>query len=257
MTTTTGRLAGKVALITGTGGGQGRIAALRFAAEGAIVIGCDVTADGQDETIALVQQAGGAMHGTRGAVDLATSATATAWVRDAVAEHGRIDILYNNASAARFAPIAAMTDDDWHFTLRNELDLVFFVSRAAWPHLSRPGGVVINVGSTAGWAGSPGAGTLAHNATKGAVIAMTRQLAVEGAPDGIRAVSLSPGFVRTPGTAAFLENPDIRAKLTARIPLGRPGEPEEIVATALFLASDEASFLTGTDILVDGGSRAV
>lgn len=253
----TGRLAGKVALISGTGGGQGRAAALRFAAEGAIVVGCDLSAGGQCETMAQVRAAGGTMTGPEGPTDLASASGAGRWIADAVAEHGRIDILYNNASAARFAPIDRMTDEDWHFTLRNELDIVFFSTRAAWPHLTRPGGVVINVGSTAGWAGSPGAGTLAHNATKGAVIAMTRQLAIEGAPLGIRAVSLSPGFVRTPGTAAFLENPDIRAKLTARIPLGRPGEPEEIVAAAVFLASDEASFLTGTDLVVDGGSLAV
>lgn len=253
----TGRLSGKIALISGTGGGQGRAAALRFAAEGAVVVGCDVCADGQEETIALVREAGGQMSGARGKVDLATSAGADSWVAAALAQHGRIDILYNNASAARFAPIERMTDEDWHFTLRNELDIVFFPTRAAWPHLTRPGGVVINVGSTAGWAGSPGAGTLAHNATKGAVIAMTRQLALEGAPHGIRAVSLSPGFVRTPGTAAFLDNPDIRAKLTARIPLGRAGEPDEIVAAAVFIASDEASFLTGSDIVVDGGALAI
>lgn len=252
-----GRLAGKVALISGTGGGQGRAAALRFAAEGAIVVGCDISAEAQRETIEMVRAAGGRMTGADGAIDLATATGANAWVEAAVAEHGRIDILYNNASASKFASIDKMTDDDWHFTMRNEIDIVFFPTRAAWPHLARPGGVVINVGSTAGWAGSPGAGTLAHNATKGAVIAMTRQVAIEGAPHGIRAVSLSPGFVRTPGTEAFLNNPDIRAKLTARIPLGRPGEPEEIVAAALFIASDEASFVTGTDIVVDGGSLAI
>jgi meso-butanediol dehydrogenase / (S,S)-butanediol dehydrogenase / diacetyl reductase len=251
------RLAGKVALISGTGGGQGRAAALRFAAEGAIVVGCDISGENQRETMALVRAAGGTMTGPRDPADIACSAGANAWIESALADHGRIDILYNNASASKFAPVERMTDEDWHFTLRNEIDIVFFPTRAAWPHLARPGGVVINVGSTAGWAGSPGAGTLAHNASKGAVIAMTRQLAIEGAPHGIRAVSLSPGFVRTPGTAPFLENPDIRAKLLARIPLGRPGEPEEIVAAALFIASDEASFLTGTDIVVDGGSLAI
>ena len=251
------RLAGKVALISGTGGGQGRAAALRFAAEGAIVVGCDISGENQRETMAQVHATGGIMTGPSDSADIACSTGANAWIESALADHGRIDILYNNASASKFAPVERMTDEDWHFTLRNEIDIVFFPTRAAWPHLSRPGGVVINVGSTAGWAGSPGAGTLAHNATKGAVIAMTRQLALEGAPHGIRAVSLSPGFVRTPGTAPFLENPDIRAKLLARIPLGRPGEPEEIVAAAVFIASDEASFLTGTDIVVDGGSLAI
>ncbi|MEA3001822.1 MAG: meso-butanediol dehydrogenase / (S,S)-butanediol dehydrogenase / diacetyl reductase [Sphingomonadales bacterium] len=252
-----GRLEGKVALISGTGGGQGRAAALRFAAEGAIVVGCDISAEGQRETMKLVREAGGTMTGPEEGADIAASAGANAWIAGAVAEHGRIDILYNNASASKFAPVERMTDEEWHFTMRNEIDIVFFPTRAAWPHLTRPGGVIINVGSTAGWAGSPGAGTLAHNATKGAVIAMTRQLAIEGAPHGIRAVSLSPGFVRTPGTAPFLEQPEIRAKLVARIPLGRPGEPEEIVAAALFMASDEASFLTGADLVVDGGSLAI
>jgi meso-butanediol dehydrogenase/(S,S)-butanediol dehydrogenase/diacetyl reductase len=252
-----GRLEGKVALISGTGGGQGRAAALRFAAEGAIVVGCDISGDGQRETMKLVREAGGTMTGPEEGADIAASAGANAWIAGAVAEHGRIDVLYNNASASKFAPVERMTDEEWHFTMRNEIDIVFFPTRAAWPHLTRPGGVIINVGSTAGWAGSPGAGTLAHNATKGAVIAMTRQLAIEGAPHGIRAVSLSPGFVRTPGTAPFLEQPEIRAKLVARIPLGRPGEPEEIVAAALFMASDEASFLTGADLVVDGGSLAI
>lgn len=252
-----GRLIGKVALISGTGGGQGRAAALRFTREGALVVGCDVSEDQQRETIRLVHEAGGSMIGSEQSLDIATADGANAWIATAMAAHGRIDILYNNASAAKFAAVDRMTDEDWHFTIRNELDIVFFPTRAAWPHLSRPGGVIINVGSTAGWAGSPGAGTLAHNATKGAVIAMTRQLAIEGAPDGVRAVSLSPGFVRTPGTAAFLENPAIRTKLVARIPLGRPGEPEEIVAAAVFIASDEASFLTGTDLVVDGGSLAI
>ena len=251
------RLAGKVALISGTGGGQGRAAALRFAAEGAIVVGCDKSGENQRETMAQVHAAGGIMTGPSDAADIACGAGANAWIESALAEPGRIDILYNHASASKFAPVERMTDEDWHFTLRNEIDIVFFPTRAAWPHLTRPGGVVINVGSTAGWAGSPGAGTLAHNASKGAVIAMTRQLAIEGAPHGIRAVSLSPGFVRTPGTAPFLENPDICAKLLARIPLGRPGEPDEIVAAAVFIASDEASVLTGTDIVVDGGSLAI
>jgi NAD(P)-dependent dehydrogenase (short-subunit alcohol dehydrogenase family) len=251
-----GRLDGKVALISGTGGGQGRAAALRFAAEGAIVVGCDVSAETQAETVRLVREAGGTMTGPAATLDIAAAAGAQAWIDGALADHGRIDILYNNASAARFAPIERMSDEDWYFTIRNELDIVFFPTRAAWRHLAIRKGVIINIGSTAGWAGTPGSGTIAHNATKAGVIAMTRQLALEGAPLGIRAVSISPGFVATPGTAAFLEVPEIRQKLVARIPLGRPGQPEEIVAMAAFVASDDASFLTGSDIVIDGGALA-
>ncbi len=250
------KLADKVALISGTGGGQGRAAALKFAAEGAIVVGCDVSAESQAETIQLVTQAGGRMTGPAGALDIATAAGAQAWIDGAVAGHGRIDILYNNASAARFAPIDRMTDEDWYFTIRNELDIVFFPTRAAWPHLAATKGIIINIGSTAGWAGTAGSGTIAHNATKAGVIGMTRQLALEGAPLGIRAVSISPGFIATPGTAPFLEVPEVRQKLVSRIPLGRPGQPEEIVAMAAFVASGEAGFLTGSDIVIDGGARA-
>jgi NAD(P)-dependent dehydrogenase (short-subunit alcohol dehydrogenase family) len=190
-------------------------------------------------------------------VDLGDSAQATKWVQDAAAAHGRIDVLYNNASAPKFAPIAEMTDDEWHFTIRNELDLVFFATRAAWPHLVASSGVVINVASIAGHGGTKSTGCVAHCSTKGAVIAMTRQLAVEGAPEGIRAVCISPGAIETPGTAAFFNDPDLRDHLLANNLIKRPGLPADIVSLALFLASDEATFITGADFLVDGGVMAL
>lgn len=248
------RLEGKVALISGTGGGQGRAAALRFAAEGAVIAGCDINAEADAETARLVDAAGGRMS-TR-VCDLGEPEEARAWVEQAAQEFGRIDILYNNASTARFGPVPDLSVEDWRFTIRNELDLVFFTTKYAWPHLAVRGGVIINVASVAGWHGSRGNGLCAHAATKGAVLAMTRQFAVEGAPLGIRAVSLSPGFVLTPGTRAFAENPETRAALVAGIPLGRPGEPEDIVGMAMFLATDEASYLTGADIIIDGGLTA-
>jgi meso-butanediol dehydrogenase/(S,S)-butanediol dehydrogenase/diacetyl reductase len=252
----TGALDGKVALISGTGGGQGRAAALRFAAAGASVVGCDIDGEANRATIELVCAAGYRMSGPGETLDIADPAGAEGWIADAVAEHGRLDILYNNASAARFAPVATMSDEEWRFTLRNEIDIVFFPTRAAWTHLAVRGGVIINVGSTAAWAGTAATGKVAHAAAKGAVVAMTRQLALEGAPLGIRAVSISPGFVKTPGTAAFLDREEVRAKLVANIPLGRPGEPDEIAAAALFVASADASFMTGNDIVIDGGALA-
>jgi meso-butanediol dehydrogenase/(S,S)-butanediol dehydrogenase/diacetyl reductase len=250
----TRRLEGRVALISGTGGGQGRAAALRFAADGAIIAGCDVNAEGDAETARLVTEAGGVM--TSMVCDLGDPDGARSWVEKAVDDHGRIDVLYNNASAARFGSIAELSVEDWRFTIRNELDLVFLTTKYAWSHLAKQGGVIINVASTAGWQGSRGNGTVAHNATKGGVVAMTRQMALEGAPNGIRANSISPGFIITPGTRAFVENPAIRAQLTASIPMGRPGEPEDVVGMAAFLASDEAAFITGADIIIDGGTTA-
>ncbi len=248
------RLEGKVVLISGTGGGQGRAAALRFAADGAIIVGCDVSGAADAETAGLVTEAGGIM--TTMVCDLGDPAEAQAWVDRAVSDHGRVDVVYNNASAAKFGSIADLSIDDWRFTIRNELDLVFLTTKFAWPHLAKRGGAIINVASTAGWQGSRGNGTIAHNATKGGVIAMTRQMALEGAPLGIRANSISPGFIITPGTRAFAENPAVRAQLTNSIPLGRPGEPEDVVGMAAFLASDEAAFITGADIIIDGGTTA-
>ena len=250
----THRLEGRVALISGTGGGQGRAAALRFVADGAIIVGCDVNGEADAETARLVAEAGGEM--TTMVCDLGDPDGARSWIERAVADHGRIDILYNNASSAKFGSIAELSVEDWRFTIRNELDLVFLTTKFAWPHLARKGGSIINVASTAGWQGSRGNGTIAHNATKGGVVAMTRQMALEGAPVGIRANSISPGFVITPGTRAFVDNPAVRAQLTANIPLGRPGEPEDIVGMAAFLASDEAAFITGADIIIDGGTTA-
>jgi meso-butanediol dehydrogenase/(S,S)-butanediol dehydrogenase/diacetyl reductase len=251
-----GRLSGKVALITGTGGGQGQVAALHFAREGAIVVGCDVHAAGHEETKQLMLAEGFVLHGSA-PVDLGDPEQARAWVESAFAAHGQIDILYNNASAAKFAPIADMTVEDWRFTMRNEIDLIFYTTKYAWHHLAARKGVVINIASTAAWGGSKVAGISAHSAAKGAVIAFTRQLAVEGAPVGIRAVSISPGFVATPGTRPFLDNPAARRALLDGVLMDRPGEPEEVVAMALFVASDAASFMTGSDIVIDGGLLAL
>jgi NAD(P)-dependent dehydrogenase (short-subunit alcohol dehydrogenase family) len=247
-------LQGKVALITGTGGGQGRAAAVRFAAAGAHVIGCDVKVEGNRETVALVRATGGSIV-TMEPVDLGDADQARKWIEAAAVIHGHIDILYNNASAARFAPIEAFPIEDWRFTIRNELDLVFYATRFAWPYLQRQGGVIINTASTAGIAGS-GPGGAAHAATKGAVIALTKHLAMEGAPHGIRVVAISPGIIETPGTAQVIADPQMRETLLARNLIKRAGQPEDIAGVALFLASEDAAYMTGANIVVDGGRVA-
>jgi meso-butanediol dehydrogenase / (S,S)-butanediol dehydrogenase / diacetyl reductase len=250
------RLEGKVAIITGTGGGQGRAAAQRFAAEGAAVVGCDWNSEGNLETIALVRDAGGTIAGMA-PVDLGDPDQARTWVDEAARVHGRIDIVYNNASAPRFAPIAELTVDDWQFTIRNELDLVFYVTKFAWPHLVEAGGgVVINTASVSGWLGS-GPGVAAHCATKGGVLAMTRAIAAEGAPYGIRAVSISPGPIETPGTREMFSDPAVRAVMEGFLLTDRLGQPSDVAAVATFLASAEASFITGADYAVDGGMRSI
>ena len=250
------RFEGKVVLISGTGGGQGRVAALRFAREGAIVVGCDTNSEEHAKTAQLMVAEGYSLHGSA-PIDLGDHEQVRGWVESAVAAHGKIDVLYNNASAARFAPVQDMSIEDWHFTIRNEVDLIFYATKYAWNHLAKQKGVIINVSSTAAWGGSKVAGISAHSAAKGAVVSFTRQIAVEGAPLGIRAVCLSPGFIATPGTAAFMENPQARAALLDGVLMDRPGEPEEVVAMALFIASEEASFITGSDIVIDGGLLAI
>jgi meso-butanediol dehydrogenase/(S,S)-butanediol dehydrogenase/diacetyl reductase len=252
------RLGGKVALITGTAGGQGRAAALLFAAEGATVVGTDVNPDGATETVELVRAAGGSMDSTH-PLDLADEDGVHAWVDAAAERHGGIDILYNNAGATRFSPIAETSYADWSFVVRNELDIVFLVTKHAWPHLvARGGGSILLVGSTAGLSGSLTNTRIAHTATKGGVVAMTKQLAAEGAAHGIRANCISPGMIRTPATEGDLLAPDHPMRTIARsIPLGRIGAPEEVARCALFLASDEASYVTGANLVVDGGWSAV
>src|SRR5437879_7093427 len=182
-----GRLAGKIAFITGTANGQGRAAARLFASEGAFVVGCDAKSDEARETVELVRQAGGRMI-SMSPVDLGDLQGARRWVEEGVADAGGIDILYNNAGAARFEMIDRMSPADWSFTMRNEIDLIFYVTQAAWPQLvARGGGVILNTASTVTRRGSAAMGMGAHIAAKAAVIAFTRQLAAEGARHGIRA----------------------------------------------------------------------
>ena len=254
---TAGEFAGKVVFITGTGSGMGRAAALAFAAAGATVAGADFDQAGNAETKAAVTAAGGHIYvGER--VDLTDDKAVAAWVAAAVAELGRIDVLYANAGATKFSPVADTTIDEWDWVLRRELDIVFLPVKYAWSHLKESRGNVVLVGSTAGVAGSMTNTRLAHSATKGGVIAMTKQLAAEGAPHGIRVNCVSPGMVATPATAGDLLAEDHPMKKIARaIPLGRIGAPEEIVECALFLASPRASYVTGANLMVDGGWSAV
>jgi NAD(P)-dependent dehydrogenase (short-subunit alcohol dehydrogenase family) len=252
-----GRLAGKVVVITGTGSGQGRAAALLFAAEGATVVGCDLDGARDAETAALVAAAGGTMTST--VVDLTDEDAVAAWAAATLTAHGRVDVLYANAAACRFGPVASIPLQEWHFTLRNELDVVFLPVKHLWSALCASGsGAIVLVGSTAGVTGSTTNHRVAHTVTKGGVVALTKQLAAEGAPHGLRVNCVSPGMIRTPATEGNLLAADHPMNTIWRsIPLRRIGTPEEVVRCALFLASDEASYVTGTNLMVDGGWSAV
>jgi NAD(P)-dependent dehydrogenase (short-subunit alcohol dehydrogenase family) len=249
-----GRLEGKVVVITGTGGGgSGRAAALRFAREGARVVGCDVVA--AQETLDAVSAAGGSMVSLH-PCDLAEADQAAALIARAVDAYGTIDVLYNNAATGHFAPVGEMTFAQFQYTMDRLVTIVFHVVDAAWPHLVAGGGAIITTASVGGMRASKGNGALALAAGKGGIIAMTRQLAGEGGPHGIRANSISPGFVETPVTRAFLGDPAFRGAVEEKLMLGRWGQPEDIANAALFLASDEASWITGTNLVIDGGAAA-
>jgi NAD(P)-dependent dehydrogenase (short-subunit alcohol dehydrogenase family) len=246
-------LEGKIALITGTAGGQGRVACGIFAREGAKVIGCDIRAPENEETVRSLREAGGEMTGFA-PVDLTDPGQVERFVAAAANLYGGIDIVYNNAGAARFGPIAEMPIEDWRATISGELDSTYLVTRFAWPHLvARGGGVVINVASMAGMIGFPEPPMAAHVAANAGLIGLTRQLAVEGAPVGIRVVNISPGAIVT--READLD-PDQREAIAARTLLKRWGRPSEIVEVAAFLASDRASYITGANIPVEGGSTS-
>jgi meso-butanediol dehydrogenase / (S,S)-butanediol dehydrogenase / diacetyl reductase len=253
-----GRLAGKVTLISGTGGGQGRAAALTFAAEGALILGADVDQEAAEETVRLVTAAGHTMQ-SLAPVDLSTPDGAHQWVQAAIQAYGGIDLLYNNAAAPRFVPFADMSVDDYKFTVRNELDLVWHCTQAAWPHLvSRGGGAIVNVGSLAGLIGSRDLPQAAHSAAKGAVIALTRQLAAEGGSVNIRVNTLTPGLIASPGVVSMMQNtPNPLSSMADKTYLGRAGEPVEVVYAAMFLLSDEASYISGSNLVVDGGATVL
>jgi meso-butanediol dehydrogenase/(S,S)-butanediol dehydrogenase/diacetyl reductase len=235
-------LTGRIALITGTAGGQGLVAARLFEEAGATVVGCDIApTDGTEP------------------VDLTDEDAVRRWVDAAAAEHGGIDILYANAGATRFGPIEQITKQDWEFNLRHELDVVFYPVKHAWPHLKRSGAAaVVLVGSTAGISGSMTNARVAHTVTKGGVVALTKQLAAEGAPYGIRVNCVSPGMIETPATKADLLADDHPMRhIAGAIPLGRIGRADEVARCARFLGSAEASYVTGANLVVDGGWSAV
>jgi meso-butanediol dehydrogenase / (S,S)-butanediol dehydrogenase / diacetyl reductase len=248
-----GRLAGKRVLITGTGGGQGAVAQELFCNHGAHVIGCDVRPGAAAATAAALSAQGLSAEGHD--VDLADPTAARAWVEDSISTLGGIDVLYNNASAAAVAPFSEMTLDQWRFTLSNELEIVFTVTSAAWPALLENGGSVINIASSVGSIGLQAFGFAAHGAAKGGVLALTRQLAAEGAPQRVRVNAITPGFIATPGTSAV---PQAARDFVTRWVNLLDGaiEPIDVAYCALFLASDESRFVTGADFAVDAGSTA-
>ena len=233
---------------------MGRAAALTFAREGALVVGCDVNVEAAEGTTEVVRAQGGTMISLQ-PCRLTDPSDCQALVDFAVREYKRIDVLFNNAAMAYFNWLEDITNEEWDRDRREEVDLVFYLTRAAWPHLKASHGVVVNTGSLNGLLSFKTLGSLAHTTAKAGVIAMTRQLAMEGREHGIRVNSVSPGLIETNQTREQLKDPDWANAMLGKTLLGRLGRPEEVANVALFLASNESSYVTGVDIVVDGGMR--
>ena len=249
------RFEGKVVVVTGAGHGIGRATARRFAREGGEVIVVDINEAGAAETAGLISEDGGA------ALALAADVSDERAVGDLgsriAADRGRVDVLHNNAGRLRGGSVTDLSVDEWDRTFAVNVRSMFLVSRAVIPLMLPNGGAIVNTASTSGLVGE--IGIPAYNSSKGAVVNLTRQLAPDYTREGIRVNCVCPGWIPTgfnDPVLADMTDDEVDGMVKATVPMGRQGTPEEIAAAVTFLASDDATYITGHALVVDGGLTA-
>ena len=246
------RFDNKVVLITAAASGIGLATARRFAAEGAALSLCDIDIAGLERHAASLGLPADKLRTAR--VDVGNPAEIEALVAGTVGAFGGLDVLVNNAGVGAFGYVSEITPAVWDRTIATTLSSVFYASRAALPHLIARHGNIVNTASVSGLAAD--VGFAAYNAAKGGVCNLTRAMAIDHASDGIRVNAICPGVTETGATAWMRNHPAIMQGFDERLPMGRMGTADEMAAAILFLASDDASYVTGSNLVVDGGLTA-
>lgn len=247
------RLEGKIAFVTGGGSGIGAATAERFAQEGATVVICGRRKQPLDEVVARIKAGGGSAEAI--VADVGNEAQFVGALEQTTKKHGGLDILVNNAMAYTWGGIDGMTTADWHANFSTSVDGTFWGTRTALQLMSAKGGSIVNISSICGTLGTPYMS--GYSAAKAAIINFSRAAAAEGAAAGIRVNVVIPAVVETPATAGMLADEASRKNTEKLIPMGRVGQSCELANAVLFLASDEASYVTGAALPVDGGRSAV
>lgn len=247
-------LEGRLALITGAGQGNGRALALGLAAAGARVIVTDVNTGNVAETARLVREQGGTAY--TDTLDVTSAEACKALATRLARDVGQVDLLVNNAGIIiREGSDSPKAEANFRLTMDVNVNGTFNVTHAFLPALKATRGTIVNIASIAAYAGQ--GGSLGYSPSKGAIKMLTQSFAAELAKDGVRVNALAPGVIETPMTAATRDNPERLDKFMSRIPMGRVGQPNELVGPVVFLASNLASYITGVTLAVDGGFLAI